>query len=121
MTFMAEPVVVLSTVSRPDDAERIAQTLVERRLAACVNVVPGVLSVYRWEGRIQRDVERLLVIKTTREKFEEMHHLLLELHPYDVPEVVALPVIGGNPSYLQWVAESTNTPMAPETPKPEES
>jgi periplasmic divalent cation tolerance protein len=121
MTFMGEPVIVLSTVSRPDHAERIAQTLVERRLAACVNVVPGVLSLYRWEGRMQREVERLLVIKTTRERFEELHHALLELHPYDVPEVLALPVIGGNPAYMQWVAEATNTPLAPPAPKPEES
>jgi periplasmic divalent cation tolerance protein len=119
--FMSNPVVVLSTVGKPDDAERIAQTLVERRLAACVNVVPGVLSLFRWEGRVHRDVERLLLIKTTRERFEEMYRALIEMHPYELPEVLVLPVVGGHPPYLEWVADSTGTPLVPEPFKPEES
>jgi periplasmic divalent cation tolerance protein len=118
---VSNPVVVLSTVARPEDAERIAQALVERRLAACVNVVPGVLSLYRWEGRVEREVERLLVIKTTRERFQELRLALLQLHPYQVPELLVLPVVGGHVPYMEWVIESTAAPRADGGPLPPES
>ena len=98
--------VVLCTVGDPDAAEGIATALVERRLAACVNVVPGVRSIYRWKGRIEKDEERLLVIKTTGERLEELRAAIVERHPYEVPEVVALEVTGGHAPYLDWVVES---------------
>jgi periplasmic divalent cation tolerance protein len=100
-------VVLLSTVGKSEDAERIAEALVERRLAACVNVVPGLRSVYRWKGRVEREDEVLLVIKTAGERVEEVRRALVAgLHPYEVPELVALPVAGGHPPYLDWLAEN---------------
>jgi len=101
-----EHVVVLSTVASAEDAERLARALVERRLAACVNVVPGLTSIYRWEGQVRKDEERLLVIKTRAELFEDLRTVLVELHPYELPEVIALPVADGHGPYLSWVDES---------------
>ena len=99
-------VLVLSTVSTAADADRIAGRLVEQRLAACVNVVPGVMSVYRWKGAVQRDTERLLVIKTTAGRLEDLRRELVGLHPYELPEVIVLPVGGGHLPYLDWIRES---------------
>jgi periplasmic divalent cation tolerance protein len=101
-------VVALSTVGTAEDAERIARALVERRLAACVNVVPGVVSVYRWKGAVERDEERLLVIKTRAERLEDLRRALVELHPYEVPELLALPVEAGHGPYLAWLDESVS-------------
>ena len=103
---MSERVVAFSTVGSGEDAERIARTLVERRLAACVNVVPGLVSIYRWKGAVERDEERLLIIKTRAERLEGLRAALLELHPYELPELVALPIEGGHPPYLAWLDES---------------
>jgi periplasmic divalent cation tolerance protein len=103
---VSERLVVLSTVARPEDAERIARALVERRLAACVNVVPGLVSFYRWKGAIERDAELLLVIKTRRDRFEALREAIVALHPYEVPEVVALPVEAGHAPYLAWLDEA---------------
>jgi periplasmic divalent cation tolerance protein len=100
-----EHVIVLSTVATAEDAEGLARALVERRLAACVNVVPGLTSIYRWEGEVRKDEERLLVIKSRAELFEELRAVLVELHPYDVPEVIALPVAAGHGAYLSWLDE----------------
>jgi periplasmic divalent cation tolerance protein len=100
-------VVVLCTVGGAEDAERIARELVERRLAACVNVVPGLVSIYRWKGRVERDEERLLLIKTRAERFLELKAALVALHPYELPEVLALPVQAGHEPYLDWIDEST--------------
>jgi periplasmic divalent cation tolerance protein len=99
------PVVVLSAVGAPPDAERIARALVEERLAACVNVVPGVVSVYRWKGAVEREGELLLVIKTMADRVEALKARLLELHPYELPEVVVIPIGGGHGAYLAWLAE----------------
>ena len=99
-------IVVLCTVPTLETAERIAQAVVERRLAACVNVVPGLVSIYRWKGALQRDEERLLIVKTRAERFEALRAAIVELHPYEVPEVVALPVIAGHAPYLTWLDES---------------
>jgi periplasmic divalent cation tolerance protein len=101
-------VLALSTVGSAEDAERIARTLVERRLAACVNVVPGLVSIYRWEGRVERDEERLLVVKTRAERVEALREALVALHPYELPELVVLPVAGGHAPYLAWLAESVS-------------
>ena len=103
---MTGPLVALSTVATAEDAERIARSLVEKGVAACVNVVPGVVSFYRWKGRLERDAEVLLVIKTRGERFEELKAALLAEHPYEVPELVALPIAAGHERYLEWLADS---------------
>jgi periplasmic divalent cation tolerance protein len=98
--------VVLSTVGKAEDAERIGRALVERGLAACVNVLPAVTSIYRWKGKVEKDEERLLVIKTRAERFEALRQALVSLHPYEVPEVLALPIAAGHQPYLDWLDES---------------
>jgi periplasmic divalent cation tolerance protein len=105
---VTDAIVALSTVGSAGDAQRIARALVERRLVACVNVVPGVTSVYAWKGDIATDSELLLVIKTRREKLDEVRSALLELHPYEVPELVALPIEGGLQAYLEWIEDSVS-------------
>jgi periplasmic divalent cation tolerance protein len=102
----AERVVALSTVGSAEAAEEIARALVERGVAACVNVVPGIVSFYRWQGELQRDGEWLLVIKTRAERFEALRAALVALHPYEVPELLALPVVAGHEPYLHWLDES---------------
>ena len=103
---MTGPLVALSTVATAEDAERIARSLVEKGLAACVNVVPGLVSFYRWQGRVERDPEVLLVIKTRSERFEELKAALLAEHPYDLPELVAFPIAAGHQPYLEWLEAS---------------
>lgn len=104
---MSEPrgIVLLSTAPSEEVALRVARTLVEEQLAACVNVVPGVRSIYRWEGKLQDDAELLLVIKTTPARQDQAVARLREVHPYTCPEAVALPILGGNPAYLSWLSE----------------
>jgi periplasmic divalent cation tolerance protein len=104
---MSDHVVVFSTVARAEDAERIGRALVERGLAACVNVVPGLVSIYRWQGQVESQEERLLVIKTRGERFEALREALVALHPYEVPEVVALPVAAGHAPYLAWLDDNS--------------
>jgi len=89
-------------------AEELAKFLVESRLAACVNTVPQVTSIYRWEGKIQREAESLLIIKTSKEGAKRAMQALIEKHPYDVPEVIAITVKDGNPDYLEWVCASVS-------------
>ena len=93
----------------PDDAvgERIATALVEERLAACVNRLPGVASTYRWQGKFCRGNEQLLLIKTTRERFGALRERIVELHPYELPEVIALDIATGLDRYLAWVVAET--------------
>jgi len=107
---MSERVVALSTVGTPEDAERIARALVEQRLAACVSIVPGVVSVYRWREGVEREEERLLVIKTRRDRLEALQSTLVSLHPYEVPELVAFGVEAGHTPYLAWLDESVAGP-----------
>jgi periplasmic divalent cation tolerance protein len=102
----AEHLVALTTVGGAGDAERLARMLVERRLAACVNVVPGVVSTYRWKGAVERAEERLLVIKTRRSRLEELRAALVAEHPYELPELVAFEVAAGHAPYLAWIDES---------------
>ncbi|KLJ02413.1 divalent-cation tolerance protein CutA [Luteimonas sp. FCS-9] len=101
--------VCLSTCPDDASAQRLAQALVEDRLAACVNIVPGVRSVYRWDGRVHAEAETLLVIKTTDACLAALTARLPTLHPYDVPELVALPVAGGLADYLHWIDAETGT------------
>ena len=98
-------VIALSTAGSDEQAEQLARALVERRLAACVNIVGGVCSIYRWKGKIERDGEKLLVIKTSREKWPEVGRVLRELHSYEVPEILMLPVLDGDPDYLGWLED----------------
>ena len=100
---MTDKIVVLSTASSAAEAETIARQLVDERLAACVNVVTGVRSFYRWKGKIEDSGEWLLVIKSSRGRFEELRAALEKLHSYDVPEVIALPVVDGTKNYLNWM------------------
>jgi len=104
--------VALCTVGSVEDAERIARALVERRVVACVNVVPGVTSFYRWKGEVARDGEWLLVMKTTAARFEALREAVVELHPYDVPEVVGLPIERGHRPYLEWIDQSVELPSS---------
>lgn len=104
-----DTVVVLVTVPSADEGLRLAKTLVEEHLAACVNVVPGVRSVFFWEGRLQEEAEALLVMKTERARYEALQRRILDLHSYSVPEILALPVESGSPAYVAWVRESVGT------------
>ncbi len=103
---LAEYLVVLVTCP-PDRAAGIARPLVEEKLCACVNIVPGLRSIYRWKGELCDDGESLLVIKTRESLLEPLRARVLQLHPYEVPEVLALPVQAGNPDYLRWLTDST--------------
>jgi periplasmic divalent cation tolerance protein len=103
---MTDKIVVFSTCSSEEEAERLARLLVEARLAACVNVVPGARSYYRWQGAVESSAELLLVIKSTRERFEALREALEKAHSYEVPEIVALAVVDGSRNYLSWLEES---------------
>jgi len=103
---MHEIRVVLCTCP-PDAAEDLARGLVEQRLAACVNILPRIRSIYRWDGQVTGDTETLLVIKTGAASFARLRDWLLARHPYDLPEIIALPVTAGATDYLAWVAEET--------------
>jgi periplasmic divalent cation tolerance protein len=99
-------IVVLSTCPDPETARGLAADLVENGLAACVNIVPGLTSVYRWEGRTEESPECLMFIKTTQESMARLRQRIVELHPYELPEIVAVPVVDGLPAYLDWVTGS---------------
>jgi len=97
-------IVVLSTADSMETAVKIAQALVEDGEAACVNIVPGVRSIYRWQGKLCDEGELLMVIKTTQDRFEALRAQLKALHPYEVPEVIAIPIIAGDADYLRWLS-----------------
>lgn len=100
-------IVTLCTVPDRESGTRIARALVEDHLAACVNLVPGLTSIYGWQGAVQEEPECLLVIKTTAARFEALAERLRALHPYEVPEIIALAVTQGLPAYLNWITENT--------------
>ncbi len=100
---MTDKIVVLSTSSSKEEAEKIARLLVEERLAACVNVLPGLRSFYRWKGKVEDAAEWLLLIKSSRGKFDKLQATLEKLHSYEVPEVIALPIVDGSKNYLLWL------------------
>ncbi|HSD50302.1 MAG TPA: divalent-cation tolerance protein CutA [Candidatus Methylomirabilis sp.] len=100
-------IVVLVTCPGRKGGETIARTLVQERLAACVNVVPNLTSTYRWEEKIRRDAETLLIIKTRRIRLPALIRRVRDLHPYTIPEIVALPLVGGWAPYLSWLRDST--------------
>jgi periplasmic divalent cation tolerance protein len=102
-----EYVIVLTTLPADADGHALGRTLVEERLAACVNLLPPMNSVYRWEGHIEQDTERQMIIKTSRERVVTLWERIRELHPYEVPEFVVLSIIDGSDAYLRWLGEST--------------
>ena len=101
--------IVLSTMDDVHTARELATTLVNRKLAACVNIIPSVWSVYHWQGTVEKAVENLLILKTSEGRLDELVAALRELHPYDLPEIVALPVETALPEYLRWVEEATGS------------
>ena len=102
-----EYVLVLATLPVDADAAALARTLVGERLAACVNVHTPMTSVYRWEGEVEEAIEHQLTMKTVRSRVPALWDRLRELHPYDVPEFIVLPVVDGSDAYLKWIADST--------------
>jgi periplasmic divalent cation tolerance protein len=99
--------VMLCVVPDRGSGERIARALVQERLAGCVNLVPGVVSTFRWEGEVKQEDELLMIIKTAAGRFEAVRAAITMTHPYDTPEVIALPIIEGDARYLTWLVESS--------------
>ena len=106
MIKTAQSVVVLVTAPKLTMARKLARSILKNRLAACANLISGVESHYWWEGKICRDVEMLMVVKTSRAKLKVLEEFVLAEHPYDTPEIVVLPIDSGNRRYLKWVGES---------------
>lgn len=103
----SDALLVLCTCPDEDTAERLAHSLVEDRLAACVNLIPGLVSVYQWQGRIERSREVQLLAKTSSARFQALAARLREMHPFELPEIVAVPITAGEPEYLEWLRRST--------------
>lgn len=101
-----EAIVVLVTFPDREGAEKLARALVEERLIACANLLSPIRSIYRWEGKVEEGEEILLVLKSSKPRFEALRARIVELHPYDCPEVLSLPVEKGHPPYLDWIAAS---------------
>ncbi len=100
---MTDKIVVLCTCGSAEEAEKLARALVDLRLAACVNVAPGVRSFYRWQGAIEDSAEVLLIIKSSRARFAALRAEIERLHTYEIPEIIAVPVVDGSTSYLHWL------------------
>lgn len=98
---------VLTNVPDLVTAQLLARKLVESRLAACVNLLPAVLSIYRWQGEIAEATEITLIIKTTQQHYDQLQQVILELHPYELPEIIATPIVAGHTTYLSWIAAET--------------
>jgi periplasmic divalent cation tolerance protein len=104
---MAEHLLVISNLPDRASADALARALVERRAAACVNVLAPCASVYRWQGAVETAEEHPVFAKTTRDRYELLERVIRELHPYELPEIIAVPLAGGLPAYLQWVEAET--------------
>src|SRR3990170_607347 len=104
---MTGKIIVLITVSSPEEGEKIAKALIEKRLAACVNILPGLRSIYHWQGKICDDKELLLLAKTRVDVFDILEKEVKALHSYEVPEIIALPIVAGSRDYLNWINENT--------------
>ena len=107
MSHESDFVIVLTTLPADIDAAAFAESLVEARVAACVNLMPVMQSIYRWQGAIEQESERQVVIKTSRLRIDALWQRVRDLHPYEVPEFVVLPIVDGNQAYLKWVGDST--------------
>jgi periplasmic divalent cation tolerance protein len=103
---MTDKRIVLCTAGSEDEARKIARHLVEQRLAACVNIVPGMESIYRWQGKLESSGEWLLLIKTTVERFPAVRDAIRDLHSYELPECIAISIEDGSSGYLEWIAQS---------------
>lgn len=103
-------VVILVTTPGPEEGRKVAEALVGEKLVACVNMVESVSSIYRWKGKVERDREALLIMKTRATLVERVIARVKELHSYEVPEVIVLPIEAGNPDYLKWIEEVTGQP-----------
>ena len=103
-----DPIVVFMTAANGEEATRLAEMLVGAHLAACVQILPEMESVYRWQGKVERQAEVLLIAKTMRGKFDELEREVRALHSYDTPEIVAVPIVTGSAPYLQWLNQATN-------------
>ncbi len=108
---MADVLLVLTNCPDPTTAQRIAQALVHNGLAACVNQLPPVASTYRWRGAVETASEIPLLIKCTRDRYAQVEEAIRQVHPYDVPEIIALPVVAGFGPYLRWVDDETQPPL----------
>ncbi|HEY3838430.1 MAG TPA: divalent-cation tolerance protein CutA [Bryobacteraceae bacterium] len=104
---MTDKIVVFTTCGSEEEARRLASALIEKRMAACVNITSPVTSVYRWKGALEQSQEWMLIIKSCRARFEELRHVLEAAHSYELPEVLALPVVEGSPNYLSWLEDET--------------
>lgn len=111
MSDTQEALVVLTTVEKLEDGEQLAGLLIERELAACVQILPPMISIYRWQGAVERASEVLLLIKTTCAAYPRLETAIKENHPYQTPEIIALPVEAGSSEYLNWLAASVKTPF----------
>lgn len=105
-----EAIVVLMTAANGEEAARLADLLIGAHLAACVQILPEMESVYRWEGKIERQAETLLLAKTTRSKFEELEREVRALHSYETPEIIALQIVAGSEPYLEWLTSAVKIP-----------
>jgi periplasmic divalent cation tolerance protein len=103
---MTDKILVLTTTGSENEAKKIARSLVESCLAACVNIMPRVSSIYRWQGKTEEAEEYLLIIKTSVQKFDDVRRSVQTLHSYELPECLAIPISDGSPAYLNWIAES---------------
>jgi len=103
---MLRAIIIFCTTPSPEVSEKIAAGLIDRQLAACCNILPEVRSVYRWQGQVESAGEQLLLIKSTEENFKAIEDFILNVHPYDVPEIISVPVTEGNRDYLMWINES---------------
>jgi len=102
----AEPIVVLMTAANREEAGRIAEMLVSTRLAACVQILPEIQSIYRWQGEVSREMESLLLAKTTKDRFDELVSGVTAIHSYETPEIIALPITAAAEPYLKWLLAS---------------
>ena len=107
---MSDPLFVLTTMPDAEKAAALAGGLVQQGLAACVNILPGVTSVYAWRGNIERDTEVLMLVKTRQQRYAALEAAIREQHPYELPELIAVPITTGLPEYLAWIDQCTDSP-----------
>jgi len=110
-TDESETLLVFTTLPDREAALTLAQSIVERRLAACVNILAGCTSVYRWKGALEEASEIPVIMKTRAARYPELEAAIRELHPYELPEIIAVPAVRGLPDYLEWIAEETAIPI----------
>lgn len=103
-----DAILVQCTIDTPQQATELAEILVDAQACACVNIVPGLQSIYRWQGQIEHDSETLLLIKTTQAGYAQLEALIQQHHPYDVPEIIALPISHGSKDYLTWLSQQVS-------------